>query len=412
PVADRNGACAGMNTQALTTAPPSTARTIGLVGTILALGYFAVLMSSYLGGYWLINTQGQPIAGDFVNVWAAGRLALDGHAAAAYDWTLHKAAEVSAVGHGFDNYYGWHYPPTFLFAAAALALIPYSAASIVWLLATLPGYLAAMRAIVGVRAGILLALGFPAALWNATAGQNGFLTASLIGGTLALMERHPVLAGCCLGLLTYKPHFGLLFPIVLIADRRWRVIAAAAVVALAMAAFSLLVFGSETWIAFFQWMPTTSKLVLGQGAADWHRLQSIFGFVRAHGGGEALAWTAQAAVALTLAVALMWLWRSRVAFELKAAALAAAALLATPYVYTYDLVVLAIPVAYLVRIGLTRGFIALDVAGLIAAGALLLIYPFVNTNVGLAATLIVAALIVRRVAAAVHDGGLGEHASV
>ncbi|MGB7257781.1 MAG: DUF2029 domain-containing protein, partial [Pseudolabrys sp.] len=126
-----------MNTQALTTTPPSTARTIGLVGTILALGYFAVLMSSYLGGYWLINTQGQPIAGDFVNVWAAGRLALDGHAAAAYDWTLHKAAEVSAVGHGFDNYYGWHYPPTFLFAAAALALIPYSAASIVWLLATL-----------------------------------------------------------------------------------------------------------------------------------------------------------------------------------------------------------------------------------------------------------------------------------
>ncbi|MGH6789077.1 MAG: glycosyltransferase family 87 protein [Pseudolabrys sp.] len=382
-----------MNTQALTTAPPSTARTIGLVGTILALGYFAVLMSSYLGGYWLINTQGQPIAGDFVNVWAAGRLALDGHAAAAYDWTLHKAAEVSAVGHGFDNYYGWHYPPTFLFAAAALALIPYSAASIVWLLATLPGYLAAMRAIVGVRAGILLALGFPAALWNATAGQNGFLTASLIGGTLALMERHPVLAGCCLGLLTYKPHFGLLFPIVLIADRRWRVIAAAAVVALAMAAFSLLVFGSETWIAFFQWMPTTSKLVLGQGAADWHRLQSIFGFVRAHGGGETLAWAAQAVVALMLAAALVWLWRSRAAFELKAAALAAGALLATPYIYTYDLVVLAIPVAYLVRIGLTRGFLALDVAGLIAAGALLLIYPFVNTNVGLAATLIVAGLI-------------------
>jgi glycosyl transferase family 87 len=381
-----------MNTQALT-APPSTARTIGLVGTILALGYFAVLMSSYLGGYWLINTQGQPIAGDFVNVWAAGRLALDGHAAAAYDWTLHKAAEVSAVGHGFDNYYGWHYPPTFLFAAAALAIIPYSAASIVWLLATLPGYLAAMRAIVGVRAGILLALGFPAALWNATAGQNGFLTASLIGGTLALMERHPVLAGCCLGLLTYKPHFGLLFPIVLIADRRWRVIATASVVALAMAALSLLVFGSETWLAFFQWMPTTSKLVLGQGAADWHRLQSVFGFVRAHGGGEALAWTAQAAVALTLAAALVWLWRSRAAFELKAAALAAAALLATPYVYTYDLVVLAIPVAYLVRIGLTRGFLALDVAGLIAAGALLLIYPFVNTNVGLAATLIVAGLI-------------------
>ncbi|HVV63149.1 MAG TPA: glycosyltransferase family 87 protein [Pseudolabrys sp.] len=386
-----------MSAHHITAAPASTARTVGLVGTVLALGYFAVLMSSYLGGYWLINTQGQPIAGDFVNVWAAGRLALDGHAAGAYDWTLHKAAEVSAVGHGFDNYYGWHYPPFFLFAAAALAIMPYSAASLVWLIATLPGYLAAMRAIVGLRAGILLALGFPAALWNATAGQNGFLTASLIGGTLALMERHPLLAGCCLGLLTYKPHFGLLFPIVLIADKRWKVIAAASVVALALGALSLIVFGSETWLAFFEWMPTTSKLVLGQGAADWHRLQSIFGFVRAHGGGQALAWAAQGAVTLTLAAALVWLWRTRAAFELKAAALSAAALLATPYVYTYDLVALAIPVAYLVRIGLTRGFIALDVAGLIAASALLLAFPFVNTNVGLAATLVVVALIASRV---------------
>ena len=54
-----------------------------------------------------------------------------------------------------------------------------------------------------------------------TAGQNGFLTAALIGGALGLLERRPALAGICLGLLTYKPQFGLLFPFVLIADRRW-----------------------------------------------------------------------------------------------------------------------------------------------------------------------------------------------
>ena len=68
-----------------------------------------------------------------------------------------------------------------------------------------------------------------------TAGQNGFLTAALIGGTLGLLERRPALAGVCLGLLTYKPQFGLLFPIVLIADRRWRTIAVACGVAGALA---------------------------------------------------------------------------------------------------------------------------------------------------------------------------------
>jgi hypothetical protein len=56
---------------------------------------------------------------------AAGRLVLDGHAAAAYDWTLHREVEVNAVGHEFEGYYGWHYPPTFLFVAAALASLPY-----------------------------------------------------------------------------------------------------------------------------------------------------------------------------------------------------------------------------------------------------------------------------------------------
>src|SRR5579872_3718085 len=118
--------------------PPAAARMIGLVGAMLALAYLAVLTSSYLGGYWLINAQGQPIAGDFVNVWAAGKLALGGHAADAYNWTLHKAAEVTALGRPFQEYFGWHYPPPFLFAAAGIALIPYTAAALIWLLATLP----------------------------------------------------------------------------------------------------------------------------------------------------------------------------------------------------------------------------------------------------------------------------------
>ena len=57
----------------------------------------------------------RPIANDFVNVWAAGRLALDGDPAA-YDWNVHKAAEVRALGHDFAAYYGWHYAPPALFS--------------------------------------------------------------------------------------------------------------------------------------------------------------------------------------------------------------------------------------------------------------------------------------------------------
>jgi len=105
---------------------------------------------------------------------------------------------------------------------------------------TLPAYIAAVRSIVGERAGIFVALGSPAALWNFTAGQNGFLTAALIGGALVLMQRRPWLAGVCLGLLSYKPQFGLLFPVALVAAAQWRVIGAGAFTAAGMAVLSLI----------------------------------------------------------------------------------------------------------------------------------------------------------------------------
>jgi len=373
------------------------ARWISLIGLTLALAFIVVLAGAWFGGTWLTDAQGRPIANDFVDVWAAGRLALDGHAASAYDWTLHKAAEIRAVGHDFENYYGWHYPPTFFFAAAALALLPYSTAALIWLGLTLPAYIAAVRGILGERAGLFVALGSPAVLWNVTAGQNGFLTAALIGGTLGLMQQRPMLSGICLGLLAYKPHFGLLFPIALIAGAQWRVIVGATLTSAGMAALSVFAFGLASWQAFFEWMPVTSRVVLGAGAADWSRLQSLFGFVRALGGSEALAWSAQAALALVLAAAIAWLWRSRVAFELKAASLACAALLATPYLYIYDLVALTVPTAFLLRLALARGFLASEVAGIGAAVALLLSYPYAKTQVGLAATMIVAALVAYRV---------------
>ena len=381
-------------------APPtpqlSARRLIGVIALTLALCYAVMLGGTYLKGYFLTDTQGRPIVNDFIGVYAAGRLVLDGDAVAAYDWPTHKKAEMRAIGHAFEEYYGWHYPPTFLFVAAALATLPFLVAAIAWLVLTLCAYAASIAAILGERTGILVALGFPAAVWNATAGQNGFLTAALIGGTLGLMERRPALAGVCLGLLTYKPQFGLLFPLVLIADRRWLTIAVAALGAAAMAALAWLTFGDASWLAFWHWMGVTSRVILGEGAADWSRLQSLFGLIRAHGGSETLAWTVQAAGTLTATAGVLWLWRSPAPFDLKAAALAAGTLAATPYLYMYDLVVLAVAVAFLLRYALEQGFVPLEIAGLAAAGVLILIFPYVKTQVGLAAVLIVFALAAHR----------------
>ena len=115
---------------------------------------------------------------------------------------------------------------------------------------------------------------------NTLVGQNGFLTAALIGGTLYLMPVRPVLAGICLGLLSYKPQYGLLFPLVLIAAAQWRVFISAGVTTVALAFVSWLAFGTESWQAFVHWMPMFSQAFLSEGKATWWKLQSLYSLVR------------------------------------------------------------------------------------------------------------------------------------
>jgi arabinofuranan 3-O-arabinosyltransferase len=377
------------------------------VPRVLLLTCFALCVANvvwlgamYADGQFLLDKLGRVKPVDFVNVWTAGQLVLDGQAAAVYDWTIHRAVENKALGYEFDVYFGWHYPPPYLFIATALALLPYLAAYFLWLAMTLPMFLCTVRWIVGHPSGWVIAAGFPAILTNIIVGQNGFLTASLIGGGLGFMQKRPVLSGICLGLLTYKPQFGLLFPIVLIAARRWTVFWTAAIVGIALALASWAAFGMEAWQAFIDWLPVTSNAVLSEGRANLGRQQSIFAFVRVLGGDETLAWAAQIAAAGTIATALIFLWRSRAAFELKAAALAAGTLLATPYVYLYDVVVLAVAAAFFVRLCIADGFRTYEPATLAAVAVLLSSFPFVRAPVALGATVIMIFLIFLR---ASHD---------
>lgn len=372
------------------------ARPVELICFALIIAQAIYLAASYWSGTWLVAPDGSGVASDFVNVWAAGKLVWQGHPAAAYDWPVHKAVEVAAVGHPFDGYFGWHYPPTFLFVAAALALMPYAAAYALWVFATFPLYLAAIRAIVGERAGYVLAAAFPAVLGNFVVGQNGFLSAALLGGSLMLLERRPALAGVLIGILAYKPHLGLLFPIVLLAGGHWRAFAAAAATAALMILVSLAAFGVQAWVAFAANIGHTSQAFLSDGWADFGKLQTTFGLTRVLGGSEALAWSLQGLVALFAATAVALLWRSRASYELKAAAFGCGVLLATPYLYLYDLVVLAVPLAFLIRLGRARGFRQHEFAGIGLACLLVLIFPFVKAPVGFAAVLVVAALVARR----------------
>jgi arabinofuranan 3-O-arabinosyltransferase len=352
--------------------------------------------TAFFGHWWILDGQGLGIPTDFVNVWSAGKLVLDGHPAWAYDWAIQKQVQVAVLGQSYEGNFAWHYPPPFLFIAVLLAHFPYAVAFIGWAAISLVPYLAVMRAIVGRPFGLLLAAAFPVVLTNTLVGQNGFLTAALIGGTLYLMPVRPILAGICLGLLSYKPQYGLLFPLVLVAASQWTVFLTAGIVAVAMAFASWLAFGTESWQAFFHWMPMFSQAFLTEGRAPWGKMQSIFASVRYFGGAEQLAWVFQWILSGTVAVLLALMWRRRISYPLKAAALAAGTLLTTPYLFLYDVMVLAIAVAFLVRVGLRQGFAQYELPALGLAAALLLFYPLVGAPTGFVATLIVSGLIAGR----------------
>jgi alpha-1,2-mannosyltransferase len=315
----------------------------------------------------LIDRNGKPVGTDFSNVYAAGMLTWQGRPAEAYVPALQHAEEKAVFGGREVPFYGWHYPPFFFAVAVLVAAVPYAWGLSIWLAASLSAYLAAMRAILPRPETLLIAAAFPAVFVNIGHGQNGFLTAALLGGSLHLLERRPWLAGVLIGCLAYKPQFGVLIPFAMLAGGRWSAIGAAIATVAALIALSFVMLGGSVWHAFADSMNFTQTVVLEQGGTGWEKIQSVFSAVRMWGAGVQTAYAVQFALALMLAASLAWLWHGDAAFELKASALATASLLATPYVLDYDLVVLAVAIVFFVRHGLSRGFRDYEISLLAAA---------------------------------------------
>ena len=315
----------------------------------------------------LIDRNGKPIGTDFSNVYAAGHLTWQGRPAEAYEPALQHEAEKAIFGGREVPFYGWHYPPFFFAVAFLVAAVPYACGLSLWLVASFAAYLATARAILPRPETLLIAAAFPAVFINIGHGQNGFLTAALLGTALHWLDRRPWLAGILVGCLAYKPQFGVLIPIALLAGQRWSAIGAAIVTVTVLVAVSFATLGSGVWHAFLDSMNFTQTIVLEQGDTGWEKIQSIFSAMRNFGASVPTAYAVQGALALMLAASLAWLWHGDAAFELKASALAAGSLLATPYVLDYDLVVLAVAIAFFARHGLRCGFRDFEISLLAAA---------------------------------------------
>jgi len=336
-----------------------------------AWGWLLLGVTAVIGLAWIVTARGgldlagKPLGTDFTSFWTASKLALSGSPASAYDVAAHHAQQTAIFGRD-TGYAAFFYPPIFLLICLPLAALPYLASLAAWLAATGALYWRRARAWLGAAFGAMPILAFPAVLSNIGHGQNGFLSAALFGAGALWLERRPIVAGLCLGALAYKPHLGIMIPVALAIAGRWKSFATAGAAVIALAAASYGLFGLETWRGFLA-DSSVARAALEQGLVGDAKMQSAFAAVRLWGGGLALAYGAQIAVGAAAASGLVWLYRRAPNSGAEGPAMIVAALLASPFLLDYDLIILAAPLAWMLREGASRGFLTWEKTILLAA---------------------------------------------
>jgi hypothetical protein len=335
-----------------------TERRVRFYGTGVAVAYALSLAWRLVHGQWVVLPDGRLRCIDFGWMWLSGRFAVAGNSSQIFDYSTFSAAQMVLFGQNNCPFITpYVYPPTYLFMTYFLGFMPYLIAFAVWVLATVFLYETAVYTIIPRRTAVIAALSPFFVAVNADFGHNGFITAALVDFSLAFLERRPWLSGIFLGLLTYKPHIGVLFPLALLASRNWRALASATVTTVILGVGAAFAFGSEGWASFVHTL-LDRQSTLSPNSAVPLALHSVFGLLRWAGTSGKVSWGGHLTVAAIVALAVWVVWAKPIPFSLKAAVLCIGSVMVPPYILFYDLCILTIAVAFLVRDGLSRGFLS------------------------------------------------------
>jgi alpha-1,2-mannosyltransferase len=319
-------------------------RIYGLTCTVL---FSLWLIHLLWGAENAVDTYGRPVGTDFSSFYAAGSLAAQGTPEKAYDWDALHQIEKNLFGEN-TPLYSWAYPAFALAPVSLLSRLPYLAALGLFLTLTFVVFwITLSRTAPRLRESFWALAGFPGIYVNIAYGQNGFLSAALMGSGLLALEKHPVAAGTAFGLLAYKPQLGLLIPVALIAGRHWCAFMTAAIVVMIQTAWSLSAYGIETWHAFAAALSASEDRILRGGATGFDTLQSVFAGARLVGASIQTAWSLQGLVAVVSGSIVWFAWRNGWDISIRNSVLIIASLLVSPFINPYDLVLLSLAIATL-----------------------------------------------------------------
>lgn len=275
---------------------------------------------------------------DFANYWIAGKLVLDGRVLDLFGSQEKYFSHLMQVFGDDYQWHNWSYPPHYLLLIWPLGFFGYKTGMSIFLVGTGLFYAWSLRAFAGRALPMVLVASGPFIVCNIWAAQNGFLTAALALGALALRARRPIIAGIMLGLLTVKPQLGILFPFLLLVEKRWLVIFSAVLTAAFLILVSAAVFGIDAWRGYFrEIIPYQTLVMRNLDGAFLIMLPSLFGSFRCFGFDADAAVIAHAFLAVpAFAITVAAFFMTPVA-RWRAVLLLLGTFLVTPYALTYDL---------------------------------------------------------------------------
>lgn len=293
----------------------------------------------------IVDRSGLPLGTDFITFYSASSAVRQGQVANIYKPDqLHKIE--TQIAKSNIPMFAWHYPPTFLLAVYPLSYFPYLAALALWLTFNIIPFLFILLKIFPHPATIGIFLAFPGTFQNILHGQNGFLTATLLGSGLYLLPSNPFIAGILLGCLAYKPHLAILIIPALLASRQWKAVKGTIFSATSLFCITLAAWGTAPWSAFLQNINTARK-ILEAGAIPWFKMPTPFASARLMGFSTVSSHLIQFSATVTATLFVLYLWKTPRPYFQRASGLIVATLFASPFGFDYDLVILAPAIAWL-----------------------------------------------------------------
>lgn len=314
-----------------------------------------------------ISTAKLPLLGrDFIQFWTSGQAIRQGFSP--YDQEFQARTQQA---NGWDvkrepiPFQPYFYPPWVAIAVIPLSLIPYRIALNLWMAFSLVAAALAIgimlrlgsRSTTGIWLLIVMLFGFTflPMLHGLAVGQlSAALLAILAGMIWGLETRRERWAGVCLGLLSIKPHVGLIIALVvgiaLMTQRRWRPLLWASATVWVCISVSFLV--SPAWVGDMLAAPHNFTALTGwsfplNGYQDNPTAYAALR-VSAELGPIALGFVVAGLIGLATAA----VWRARrgvsASMQWASAAGCVSAFLLTPYARSYDLTLLLWPLIYFV----------------------------------------------------------------